>query len=149
MAKQTTSRNNYTIIVGCGRLGANLANTLSENGSEVAVIDKDPRSFRKLSPSYGGIVLTGDATEMNVLVSAEIEKANAVISVTNRDNTNIMVAQMAKEMFNIEQVIARLYDPECECVYQEFDIETICPAVLSTKEIDKLLGVQEFEGEVG
>jgi trk system potassium uptake protein TrkA len=137
----------YTIIVGCGRLGANLANTLSDNGGNIAIIDKNPDAFRKLSPSYGGIVITGDATEMNVLNNAVIEKATAVISVTNKDNTNIMVAQLAKETFNTGRVIARLYDPECECVYREFGIDTICPAVLSTKEIDKLLGVPEVGGE--
>ena len=137
----------YTIIVGCGRLGANLANTLSDGGGEIVVIDKNPDSFRKLSSSFGGIALTGDATEMAVLANAEIEKATAVITVTNNDNTNIMVAQLAKEMFSIGQVIARLYDPERECVYKEFDVETICPAVLSTKEIDKLLGAAETEAE--
>ena len=130
----------YTIIVGCGRLGANLANALSDSGGNIAVIDKNPNAFRKLSPSFGGIVMTGDATEMTVLNYAEIEKATAIISVTNNDNTNIMVAQLAKELFNIEQVIARLYDPDRECVYREFGIDTICPAELSTKEIDKLLG---------
>ena len=137
----------YTIIVGCGRLGANLADILSDSGGNIAIIDKDPDAFRKLSTSYGGIVMTGDATEMSVLNNAEIEKATTVISVTNKDNINIMVAQLAKEMFNIERVIARLYDPECECVYREFGIDTICPAALSTKEIDKLLGVPEEEGE--
>ena len=137
----------YTLIVGCGRLGANLANTLSDGGGEIVVIDKNPDAFRKLSASFGGIALAGDATEMSVLINAEIEKATAVITVSNNDNTNIMVAQLAKEMFNIGQVIARLYDPERECVYREFDIETICPAVLSTKEIDKLLGLTEIEAE--
>lgn len=139
--------NGYIVIAGCGRLGANLANTLSDGGKNVIIIDKNPDAFRKLSPSFGGIVMTGDATEILVLNNAEIEKATAVISVTNNDNTNIMVAQLAKEEFNIGQVIARLYDPECECVYREFGIETICPAVLSVKEIDKLLGVSELEDE--
>ncbi|MCL1848413.1 MAG: NAD-binding protein [Clostridiales bacterium] len=138
----------YTIIVGCGRLGANLANTLSDDGGDIIIIDKSAEAFRKLSPSYGGIVMTGDATEMSVLIDAEIEKATAVISVTNNDNTNIMVAQMAKEMFQVETVIARLYDEECEYVYREFGIDTICPAVLSKKEIDKLLGVAEMEEAV-
>ena len=137
----------YTIIAGCGRLGANLANTLSDSGGNIIIIDKNPEAFRKLSQSYGGIVMTGDATEMNVLHNAEIEKASTVISVTNKDNTNIMVAQLAKEMYNIGRVIARLYDPECECVYREFGIDTICPATLSTKEIDKLLGVPQEEDE--
>lgn len=137
----------YTIIVGCGRLGANLANTLSDSGGNIIVIDKNPNAFRKLSPSFGGIVMTGDATEMTVLNNAEIEKATAIISVTNNDNTNIMVAQLAKELFNIEHVIARLYDPDRECVYREFGIDTICPAELSAKEIDKLLGAPGAEEE--
>ena len=137
----------YTIIAGCGRLGANLANTLSDGGGNIIIIDKSPGAFRKLSPSFGGIVMTGDATEMGVLINAEIEKATTVISVTNKDNTNIMIAQLAKEMFSIGRVIARLFDPECECVYREFGIDTICPAVLSTKEIDKLLGVPDAEEE--
>ena len=132
----------YTIIVGCGRLGANLANTLSDSGNNVAIIDKDPDAFRKLSTSFGGIVMTGDATDMLVLKNAEFGKATAVISVTNNDNTNIMIAQIAKELFSIQQVIARLYDPERECVYREFGIDTICPAVLSAKEINKLLGME-------
>ena len=127
------------MVVGCGRLGANLANTLSDIGEGVVVIDKNQESFRKLSPSFGGIALEGDASNMTVLEHADINRATAVISLTNNDNTNIMVAQLAKEMFGIEQVIARLYDPECECVYEEFGISTICPAVLSMKEIDKLL----------
>ena len=135
----------YTVIVGCGRLGANLANTLSNIGGNVIIIDKNPDAFRKLSTSFGGIVMTGDATEMTVLNNAEIEKATAVISVTNNDNTNIMVAQLAKEMYGTGQVIARLYDSERECVYHEFGIDTICPAVLSAKEIDKLLGIPEGE----
>ena len=134
-----------TIIVGCGRLGANLAGALSDGGESVIVIDKNPDAFRKLPPSYGGISMTGDATEISVLKNAEIEKATAVITVTNNDNTNIMVAQLAKELFNRGRVIARLYDPDRECVYREFGIDTICPAVLSAKEIDKLLGAAKTE----
>lgn len=134
-------KNDYIIIVGCGRLGANLANTLSGGGSGVIIIDSNKDAFRKLSPSFSGIVLNGDATYLNILHEAQIEKATTVISVTNNDNTNILVAQIAKELFNIKHVIARLYDPERECVYREFDIDTICPAVLSTKEIDKLISI--------
>ncbi|MDF2520377.1 MAG: TrkA-N domain protein [Clostridia bacterium] len=129
----------YIVIIGCGRLGASLANTLSEQDGNVLVIDNDKDSFRKLSPSFGGLTLTGDATDADVLQEAQIEKATVVISVTNNDNTNIMIAQMAKELFKKERVIARLYDPELECVCQEFGIDTICPAVLSIKRISNLL----------
>lgn len=130
---------NYTIIIGCGRLGANLANTLSDGGEDVLIIDKNKDAFRKLSPSYGGLSLIGDATDLDVLQEAQISNASAVVAVTNNDNANIMVAQIACEMFHIERVIARLYDPEREYVYREFGIDTICPAVLSVKEIDKIL----------
>ena len=141
-------KDGISIIVGCGRLGANLANALSDSGKSVVIIDKNPEAFRKLSSSFGGIVMTGDATDMLVLKNAEIGKSMAVISVTNNDNTNIMIAQLAKELFNIPQVIARLYDPDRECVYREFGIDTICPAILSVNEINKLLRMPELEGEV-
>jgi trk system potassium uptake protein TrkA len=137
----------YTIIAGCGRLGANLAKSLSDNGGDVIIIDKNPDAFLKLSSSFGGIVITGDATDIFVLNKAEITKATAVISVTNNDNTNIMIAQLAKELFSIGHVIARLYDLERECIYREFGIDTICPAELSTKEIEQLLSITDKEGD--
>lgn len=140
---KTKKHREYTVIVGCGRLGANLANTLSGTGASVLVIDSDEAAFRKLSPYFGGISLVGDATEIVVLSEAEIKDATAVVTVTNNDNTNILVAQLAKEVFGVEHVIARLYDPERECVYHEFGIDTICPAVLSAQEIDKLLNIEE------
>lgn len=133
----------YTIIAGCGRLGANLANALSDGGENVLIIDIDEDAFRKLSPSFGGIALVGDATEIHVLSDADIKKATALVTVTNNDNTNILIAQLAKELFQVQHVIARLYDPERECVYHELGIDTICPAVLSVQEIDKILSTHE------
>jgi len=138
-------REGYTIIVGCGTLGASLAGTLSDAGESVLVIDELEEAYSKLSPTYGGMFLTGDATQEAVLREADIGKASALVCVTNSDNTNIMVAQIAKELFNIRRVIARLYDPERECVYQEFDIDTICPTTLSAIEIRKLLDMPDAE----
>lgn len=77
--------------------------------------------------------------DLTDLENAEVQKASAVIAVTDHDNTNIMVAQLARDFFHVDKVIARLYDPERESVYQEFGIETICPAVLSAKAVDKFL----------
>ena len=135
----TDAIDGYTIIVGCGRLGSKLPNLLSANGENVLVIDSKKDSFRKLTHAFGGLTLTGDATDITILRDANIETASAVVAVTDNDNTNIMVAQIAKEMFNIEYVIARLYDPDREAVYNEFEINTICPASLSADEIEKLL----------
>lgn len=130
---------NYSIIVGCGRLGATLAGALHDRDANVLIIDSNEESFRKLPPSFGGISLSGDATEILVLNEADIENATAVVAVTNNDNTNILVAQIAKELFHVPNVIARLYDPEKECVFHKLGIETICPAVLSAKEVDRML----------
>ena len=133
----------YTIIVGCGRLGANLANTLSDAGENVLIMDIRKDAFRRLSSGFGGLSVVADGTDFTALKEANIEEATAVVVVTNNDNTNIMVAQIARHIFKVNLVIARLYDSERECVYKEFGIDTICPAVLSAKEIDKLLGDME------
>jgi len=134
-----TDQNGYTIIIGCGRLGANLANALSDAEGNVLIMDKNGDAFRKLSPSFGGLTATADATDIDALQAAGMDKADTVIVVTNNDNVNVMVAQLAREVFHVHEVIARLYDPERECVYQEFGIATICPAILSAKEINKIL----------
>lgn len=135
----------YTIIIGCGRLGANLANALSNEGENVLIMDENKVSFRRLASNFGGLSVVGNGTDFVMLREAQIQNASAVIAVTNDDNTNIMVAQIARDVFHVNRVIARLYDPECESVYQELGIDTICPSVLSAKEIDKLLS--DFEGK--
>ncbi|MGN0983298.1 MAG: potassium channel family protein [Gemmiger sp.] len=129
----------YTIIVGCGRLGANLADTLSGEGENVLILDKEKEAFRKLPSSFGGLAVEGDGTELDTLKAADMQRADTVVAVTNNDNINIMIAQLAKECFSVRRVISRLFDPERECVYRELGIDTICPAVLSAHEIDKIL----------
>lgn len=129
----------YTIIIGCGRLGASLANALSNAEDNVLIMDESKDAFRRLAPNFGGLSVVADGTDLDKLREARIENASAVIAVTNDDNTNIMVAQIARELFGVERVIARLYDPDCETVYKKLGISTICPSALSAKEIDKLL----------
>lgn len=133
------NHNDYIIIVGCGRLGANLANTLSDDNGNVLIMDTSKDSFRRLSSDFGGLSMVGNGTDLDALHNAQIEKAAAVIAVTNDDNTNIMIVQLAREMFHVSRVIARLYDPDRESVYQDLGIDTICPAILSAKEVGNLL----------
>ena len=137
--KYTEKAKEYIMIVGCGRLGANLANTLSDHNGNVLIMDTTKDSFRRLASNYGGLSMVGNGTDLGDLKRAQIEKAAAIIAVTNDDNTNIMIVQLAREMFHVNRAIARLYDPERESVYQELGIDTICPAILSAKEVDKLL----------
>lgn len=138
--KLANIQDSYSVlIIGCGRLGASIANTLSNRDKDVTIVDISKDSFRKLSPSFGGLSLEGDATNIEILKEAQIEKADVVIAVTNSDNINIMVAQMAKKIFSVHEVISRLYDSEKECVYKEYGIQTIFPSVLSANEVDKIL----------
>lgn len=132
-------REGYTIIVGCGRLGAYLAGELSDKDENVLIMDKSKDSFRRLSGGFGGLTIVGNGTDLDKLADAKIEKASCVIAVTNDDNTNITIAQIAKELFHVRTVIARLYDPERENVYHELGVDTICPTILSSKVIYGLL----------
>lgn len=140
-------KKDYTIIIGCGRLGANLANTLSNQGEDVLIMDESRESFRRLDSSFGGLSVVAGGTDLDKLKEAKIENATAVIAVTDDDNTNITVAQIAREMFGVKRVVARLYDPECEIIYKQLGINTICPSVLSAIEIDKLLDDVSQKGE--
>ncbi len=121
----------YVVIVGCGRLGSLLANRLSGLGSSIVVIDRDERAFEDLSTEFSGFRVTGDAAELAVLRQARIDKAECVLAITSYDNLNVMVAQVARTVFGVPKVIARVSDPSREAVYREFGIETICPTNLS------------------
>lgn len=129
----------YTIIIGCGRLGASLASILSENDNNVLIIDKDKDAFRKLSSSFGGLTLIGDGTDFDVLKEAQIDKASSFVALTDNDNINIMAAQIARCIYKIKNVTARLYNSDLEIIYKKFNINTICPSILSLKEFDKIL----------
>ena len=135
----TNKRHAYTVVVGCGRLGAGIADTLYDEGEDVVVVDNDKDSFRKLSSSFGGLSVEGNGMDLDILDSVELKRADTLIAVTDNDNVNIMISQLAKEVFNVRKVIARLSDPQRSCVYQDFGIETICPSVLSARQVDLIL----------
>ena len=138
-----------TLIIGCGRLGSTLASTLSNESQNVILIDRQAEAFRKLSPSYAGLTLVGDAANVEVLKQAQIEKADHLVIVTNHDNTNILIAQLAREIFQVPHVICRLYDPQRECVYRECGIQTICPTTLSSQAIEQRLQAKAAADQKG
>ena len=121
----------YVVVVGCGRLGSLLAGLLSQAGSSVVVIDRNEAAFELLSPEFSGFRITGDAVEMEVLQNAKVHKAGCLLAVTEDDNVNLMVAQVAHEVFKVPRVMARVFDPRREQVYREFGIETISPTKLT------------------
>lgn len=139
------NKERYIIIVGCGRLGSHLANSLSKAEQSVVIIDQDKASFRKLDNSFSGFKLEADAIEIDTLENAKINRADVVVTATNDDNTNIMIAQIAKKIYNVPHVIARLAEPSRKEVYQELEIETICPTILSAEEFKKIIVQEERE----
>jgi trk system potassium uptake protein len=117
----------YIVIVGCGRLGAQLATKLSEEGHDVAVVDRNPDNFSHLSDEFNGATITGVGFDLDVLKSAGIERADGFAAVSESDNMNIMAAQVAKTIFNVPMVIARVFDPIKGETYRALGLETVCP----------------------
>ncbi len=137
--RKVNRKDDYIIIIGCGRLGSHLANLLSASKKSVVIIDKDERSFKRLDPNFSGFTIEADAIEEEVLEEAKIEQADVVVSVTDDDNTNVMLAQIAKKIYNIPKVVARLIEPNKRKIYDKLGIVTICPTILSAEEISKII----------
>jgi trk/ktr system potassium uptake protein len=123
----------YIVIVGCGRLGAHLASRLSRNGHSVVVIDNNEATFEDLSPDFSGFRLGGDATQMAVLQASKLSQADVLIATTHEDNVNLMVAQVAREVFGVPHVLARVFDPKREEIYAQLGIRTICPTSVAAQ----------------
>lgn len=120
----------YVIIVGCGRVGSELAKLLSAEGHDVVVIDKSQASFDRLGGTFNGVTLVGNGFSLSLLKQAGIEKADAFCAVTNGDNTNLISAQVAKKIFKVPKVIARVYDPQRAHIYAALGLEIISGTIL-------------------
>jgi trk system potassium uptake protein TrkA len=135
-----TKNSLYIVIVGCGRVGSYLANRMSRDGHAVVVIDRDESTFEALSPDFSGFHIQGDATQMAVLKQAKVEKADVLIATTHDDNVNLMVAQVARKVFTVGHVMARVFDPRREQVYARLGIETICPTSVAAEMFLRAIG---------
>jgi len=132
------------VVMGCGRVGARVASILDHNGHDVTVIDTNAIAFRRLSPEFGGDTVLGTGIDEDVLKSAGIEHANAFIAVTNGDNRNIMAGQVARTMFDVRDVIVRIYDPVREDTYRRLGLSTVCPTTtMSAIIIDQVIGASD------
>jgi len=121
------------VILGCGRVGATLANMLDKAGHQVLVVDYSSDSFRRLDTRFSGETLIGNGVDEEILMRAGIKDADAFIAVTNGDNRNIMASQIAKEIFNVKKVICRIYDPIRESTYSELGLETFSPTKIGAQ----------------
>ncbi len=131
----------HVVVMGCGRVGARIASILDHNGHRVTVVDTNSLSFRRLSPDFSGDTVIGTGIDEDVLKSAGIEDAAAFIAVTNGDNRNIMAAQVARLVFEVPEVICRIYDPVREDTYRRLGLTTVCPTTtVSAQILDHIIG---------
>lgn len=129
------------IIIGCGKVGSKFAQILADEGHDIVIVDNDKNTFKTLKHNFNGLTIAGVPIDQDVLKQAGIENADAFAAVTPDDNVNIMACQVAKEIFKVPRVIARIYNPEREHVFHQFGLETICPTNLTVDVIrSKILG---------
>lgn len=136
------------IIVGCGRVGVELALSLHANHS-VAVVDSEPRSFDRLGLDFMGRTVQGDALDRDALQRAGIENAHALAAVTASDNVNTIVARVARDVFHLPRVVARLYNPRRLPIYEKLGLQTVSSSAWGAHRIEQLLlhsGMQSLYG---
>ncbi|HEV7720504.1 MAG TPA: TrkA family potassium uptake protein [Iamia sp.] len=122
-------------MVGCGRVGAGLATAIEAHGHTVAVIDRRPAAFSRLPEGFGGRTVVGVGFDRDRLRAAGVEEAGAVAAVTSGDNSNILIARVARETFGIERVVARIYDPRRAAIYERLGIPTIATVQWTTDQV--------------
>lgn len=134
--KMAKAKNLYIIVIGCGRLGSFLANSLSNEGHSVVVVDINSDAFNMLTADqFSGFRIEGDATELAVLKQAKIDKADVVIGATHDENVNIMAAQIAKNRFNVPKVLVRIFDPNKESFCKAIGVECVCPTSIAAEKM--------------
>ena len=135
----------YIIVAGCGKIGANLVKRLSNDEHDVAVIDPSQENFAQLENGTNCLTVTGMPIDEDVLKSAGIERADALLAVTSDDNVNVMTAQIASQLYHVPHVVTRVYDPEKDEVLRQMGLTTVCPTMLTVAKIGLLLGEPEEE----
>lgn len=115
------------LVIGCGRVGSSVALQLAEEGWEVVAVDEKEEALARLGERWAGGFIVGHGMDVEVLRSAGIEDADAVVVATNGDNTNLVVAQVAEKRFDNRCVVVRILDPARARLYRELGLRTICP----------------------
>ncbi|MFC2068123.1 potassium channel family protein [Chloroflexota bacterium] len=131
------------VIMGCGRVGAQLAVSLDTDGHNVTVLDTALESFHRLPPDFGGTALAGNGIDESVLRRAGIEEADAFIALTQGDNRNIMAAQIAKHIFLVPKVLCRIYDPLRRDLYDSLGLDAISPTTIFAQILKEKLDSKE------
>ncbi len=131
------------VIMGCGRVGAQLAGLLDADGHTVTVLDTDAYSFRRLPPEFNGTALIGNGIDEEALKRAGIEEADIFVALTQGDNRNVMATQIAKHVFHVPRAICRIYDPLRQELYNTLGIETFSPTTIFAQLVKKKIEAME------
>ena len=130
------------VIMGCGRVGSQLATKLDEENHDVTILDLNTYQFQRFLPeTFGGRKITGNGVDQDVLTRAGIEEADAFVALTQGDNRNITASQIAKHIFNVSRVVCRIKDPIREEMYNDLGLRTVSPTSIGTKMVLEELGV--------
>lgn len=133
------------IIIGCGRMGEGLARTMSLRGHEITVMDKDPAPLEHLNHAFTGKSIVGSSFDREVLLLAGIEKADGLAAVTNSDEANLIVARLARVVFHVPRVVARLYDPHKAEAYRRLDVQVVATSSWAIHRFADLLSYSELD----
>jgi trk system potassium uptake protein TrkA len=129
----------HIVIMGCGRVGAELTVQLAKAGHSVSIIDKRPEAFDRLPPGFEAKTIVGMGFDRDVLEGAGIKEAGAFVAVSNGDNSNIVSARVAREHYHVPKVVARIYDPRRADIYERLNIPTVASVRWAAKQIQYLL----------
>jgi trk system potassium uptake protein TrkA len=127
------------MIIGCGRTGSAIAEALVQRGHGVTVVDRDPAAFERLGPHFRGTAMAGDGLDREVLLAAGIEKADGLAAVTASDEVNVVAGRVARQIFHVPKVVARLYDPRKAEIYRRLGLQTVSPLAWGVNRIVELL----------
>jgi trk system potassium uptake protein TrkA len=127
------------IIIGCGRMGAGLALTMNQRGHAVVVVDRDPTNFERLGPSFKGQCIEGIGFDREVLLAAQVERADGLAALTASDDVNVVIGRVASQVFHVPRVVARLYDPRKANIYGRLGLHTISPTIWGINQAAEVL----------
>lgn len=127
------------VIMGCGRVGAQLAALMDAEGHKVTVMDVERYSFRRLSDTFNGIAMVGNGLDEDSLKKARIEETDVFVAVTQGDNRNVMASQIAKHIYHVPKVVCRIYDPIREEMYRDLGLYTISPTKVGAQLLTDLI----------
>ncbi|MFI5035888.1 MAG: potassium channel family protein [Acidimicrobiales bacterium] len=128
----------HIVVIGCGRVGSELAMQLSEEGHSVVIIDRNRDAFRRLT-RFNGQTLVGSGFDRDVLLQADAQHADALAAVTSGDNSNILCARIARDNYGIKNVVARIYDPQRADIYMKLGIPTVATSLWTTQQVKRWL----------